>query len=202
MKKGTLFIISAPSGAGKTSLVSEILERVTNIKASISHTTRKCRPGEMDGINYHFVDEPTFAGMIKKNAFLEYAEVFGNHYGTSQEWVQLTLEEGVDVILEIDWQGAEQVRQHFSKSISIFILPPSMQALEDRLNDRGQDNADVIQHRIAAAKEEMSHYADADYLVVNDDFELARYQLEAIIIAQRCHLDIMSAEPILSDLLS
>jgi guanylate kinase len=156
----------------------------------------------MDGINYHFVDEPTFAGMVKKNAFLEYAEVFGNHYGTSQEWVQLALEEGVDVILEIDWQGAEQVRQHFSKSISIFILPPSTQALEDRLNDRGQDNADVIQHRIAAAKEEMSHYADADYLVVNDDFELARHQLEAIIIAQRCHLDIMSAEPILSDLLS
>ena len=202
MKKGTLFIISAPSGAGKTSLVSEILERVTNIKASISHTTRKCRPGEMDGINYHFVDEPTFAGMVKKNAFLEYAEVFGNHYGTSQEWVQLALEEGVDVILEIDWQGAEQVRQHFSKSISIFILPPSTQALEDRLNDRGQDNADVIQRRIAAAKEEMSHYADADYLVVNDDFELARHQLEAIIIAQRCHLDIMSAEPILSDLLA
>ena len=202
MKKGTLFIISAPSGAGKTSLVSEILERVTNIKASISHTTRKCRPGEMDGINYHFVDEPTFAGMVKKNAFLEYAEVFGNHYGTSQERVQLTLEEGVDVILEIDWQGAEQVRQHFSKSISIFILPPSIQALKDRLNDRGQDNADVIQHRIAAAKEEMSHYADADYLVVNDDFEFARHQLEAIIIAQRCHLDIMSAEPILSDLLS
>ena len=202
MKKGTLFIISAPSGAGKTSLVSEILERVTNIKASISHTTRKCRPGEMDGINYHFVDEPTFAGMVKKNAFLEYAEVFGNHYGTSQEWVQLALEEGVDVILEIDWQGAEQVRQHFPKSISIFILPPSTQALEDRLNDRGQDNADVIQRRIAAAKEEMSHYADADYLVINDDFELARHQLEAIIIAQRCHLDIMSAEPILSDLLS
>jgi len=202
MKKGTLFIISAPSGAGKTSLVSEILERITNIKASISHTTRKCRPGEKDGINYHFVDEPTFADMVKKNAFLEYAEVFGNHYGTSQEWVQLALEEGIDVILEIDWQGAEQVRQHFPKSISIFILPPSTQALEDRLNDRGQDNADVIQNRIAAAKEEMSHYADADYLVVNDDFDLARHQLEAIIIARRCHLDIMSAEPILSDLLS
>jgi guanylate kinase len=202
MAKGTLFIISAPSGAGKTSLVAEILAQINNIQASISHTTRDCRPGEKNGINYHFVDRQQFVTMIDNNAFLEHAEVFGNFYGTSQEWVKATLETGIDVILEIDWQGAEQVRSKFADSQSIFILPPSKQALRERLNDRGQDHAEVIEKRIAAATEEMSHYVEADYLVINDDFALALQQLKSIISAQRCKMPVLGHEKLLSDLLS
>ena len=202
MAKGTLFIISAPSGAGKTSLVAEILAQINNIQASISHTTRDCRPGEKNGINYHFVDRQQFVTMIDNNAFLEHAEVFGNFYGTSQEWVKATLDTGIDVILEIDWQGAEQVRSKFAESQSIFILPPSKQALRERLNDRGQDHAEVIEKRIAAATEEMSHYVEADYLVINDDFALALEQLKSIISAQRCKMPVLGHEKLLSDLLS
>lgn len=202
MAKGTLFIISAPSGAGKTSLVAEILAQVDNIQASISHTTRACRPGEQDGINYHFVTQQHFVSMIEDNAFLEHAEVFGNFYGTSQDWVEKTLSQGSDVILEIDWQGAEQIRSKFADSRSIFILPPSKQALQERLNGRGQDNAEVIEKRIAAATEEMSHYVEADYLVINDDFSTALSQLEAIIRAQRCQMPVQGIENLLSDLLS
>ena len=202
MAKGTLFIISAPSGAGKTSLVAGILAQINNIQASISHTTRDCRPGEKNGINYHFVDRQQFVTMIDNNAFLEHAEVFGNFYGTSQEWVKATLETGIDVILEIDWQGAEQVRSKFADSQSIFILPPSKQALRERLNDRGQDHAEVIEKRIAAATEEMSHYVEADYLVINDDFALALQQLKSIISAQRCKMPVLGHEKLLSDLLS
>lgn len=202
MAKGTLFIISAPSGAGKTSLVAEILAQINNIQASISHTTRDCRPGEKNGINYHFVDRQQFVTMIDNNAFLEHAEVFGNFYGTSQEWVEATLNTGTDVILEIDWQGAEQVRCKFADSQSIFILPPSKQALRERLNGRGQDHAEVIEKRIAAATEEMSHYVEADYLVINDDFALALQQLKSIISAQRCKMPVLGHEKLLSDLLS
>jgi guanylate kinase len=202
MAKGTLFIISAPSGAGKTSLVAEILAQVDNIQASISHTTRACRPGEQDGINYHFITQQQFVSMIEDNAFLEHAEVFGNFYGTSQDWVEKTLSQGSDVILEIDWQGAEQIRSKFADSRSIFILPPSKQALQERLNGRGQDNAEVIEKRIAAATEEMSHYVEADYLVINDDFSTALSQLEAIIRAQRCQMPVQGIENLLSDLLS
>ncbi|MDG1485736.1 MAG: guanylate kinase [Porticoccaceae bacterium] len=202
MAKGTLFIISAPSGAGKTSLVAGILAQINNIQASISHTTRDCRPGEQNGINYHFVDHQQFVTMIENNAFLEHAEVFGNFYGTSQEWVEATLNTGTDVILEIDWQGAEQVRSKFADSQSIFILPPSKQALRERLNGRGQDHAEVIEKRIAAATEEMSHYVEADYLVINDDFALALEQLESIISAQRCKMPVLGHEKLLSDLLS
>lgn len=202
MAKGTLFIVSAPSGAGKTSLVAEILAQVDNIQASISHTTRACRPGEQDGINYHFVTQQQFVSMIEDNAFLEHAEVFGNFYGTSQDWVEKTLSQGSDVILEIDWQGAEQIRSKFADSRSIFILPPSKQALQERLNGRGQDNAEVIEKRIAAATEEMSHYVEADYLVINDDFSTALSQLEAIIRAQRCQMPVQGIENLLSDLLS
>ena len=202
MAKGTLFIISAPSGAGKTSLVAEILAQINNIQASISHTTRDCRPGEQNGINYHFVDHQQFVTMIENNAFLEHAEVFGNFYGTSQEWVEATLNTGTDVILEIDWQGAEQVRSKFADSQSIFILPPSKQALRERLNGRGQDHAEVIEKRIAAATEEMSHYVEADYLVINDDFALALEQLKSIISAQRCKMPVLGHEKLLSDLLS
>ena len=202
MAKGTLFIISAHSGAGKTSLVAGILAQINNIQASISHTTRDCRPGEQNGINYHFVDHQQFVTMIENNAFLEHAEVFGNFYGTSQEWVEATLNTGTDVILEIDWQGAEQVRSKFADSQSIFILPPSKQALRERLNGRGQDHAEVIEKRIAAATEEMSHYVEADYLVINDDFALALEQLKSIISAQRCKMPVLGHEKLLSDLLS
>ena len=202
MAQGTLFIISAPSGAGKTSLVTEILARMNNIQASISHTTRAARSGEKDAVNYHFVSQQTFRSMIADNAFLEHAEVFGNFYGTSRQWVQETLNAGTDVILEIDWQGAEQVRQQFAQSKSIFILPPSKQALRERLNGRGQDDIEVINKRIAAATEEMSHYIEADYLVINDDFDLALEQLKGIISAQRCKMPIQGHEKLLSDLLS
>ncbi len=202
MATGILFIISAPSGAGKTSLVGELLKRMEKIKASISHTTRDCRPGEEDGINYHFVSREEFIGMLEQSAFLEHAEVFGNFYGTSQHWVEETLAAGDDVILEIDWQGAAQVRQLFPDSTSIFILPPSKQALRERLDNRGQDDSAVIEKRIAAATEEMSHYIEADYMVVNDNFEVALKQLMAIVSAQHCRLPAAGQEDLLSDLLS
>ena len=202
MKQGTLFIISAPSGAGKTSLVGEILSRSDNIQASVSHTTRERRSGEEDGVNYHFVTQSEFLKMVDDGSFLEHAEVFGNHYGTSESWVRMTLELGIDVILEIDWQGAEQARKHFPSSQSIFILPPSKQALQERLTLRGQDNKEVIDRRIAAATQEMSHYIDADYLIINDDFETARTQLESIITAQRCRLPATDHRDLLNDLLA
>lgn len=202
MGKGTLFIISAPSGAGKTSLVNEILGRMHNIQASISHTTRDCRPGEQCGVDYHFVNHDDFLTMITDNAFLEHAEVFGNFYGTSEQWVKESLAAGTDVILEIDWQGAEQVRGKFNDSKSISILPPSKKALRERLNGRGQDDADVIAKRIAAATEEMSHYDEANYLVVNDDFGVASDELEAIITATRCQQPVSGVEKLLLDLLS
>jgi guanylate kinase len=202
MKQGTLFIISAPSGAGKTSLVGEILSRSDNIQASVSHTTRERRSGEEDGVNYHFVNQSEFLKMVDDDSFLEHAEVFGNHYGTSESWVRMTLELGIDVILEIDWQGAEQARKHFPSSQSIFILPPSKQALQERLTLRGQDNKEVIDRRIAAATQEMSHYIDADYLIINDDFETARTQLESIITAQRCRLPATDHRDLLNDLLA
>lgn len=175
---------------------------VDNIQASISHTTRSCRPGEENGVNYHFVDVDTFHTMIEKHVFLEHANVFGNYYGTSKLWVKETLAAGTDVILEIDWQGAEQARRQFSDSCSIFILPPSIEVLEQRLKTRGQDDNDVIARRIAAAQEEMHHCVDADYVVVNDVFEKARDQLENIIYAQRCRLSAIRDTKLLQDLLS
>jgi guanylate kinase len=202
MATGILFIISAPSGAGKTSLVSELLNKMDNIKASVSHTTRASRPGEVDGINYHFVSQQQFVDMLEQDAFLEHAEVFGNFYGTSQQWVADSLASGEDVILEIDWQGAAQVRQLFPDSTSIFILPPSKQALRERLHNRAQDDAEVIEKRIAAATEEMSHYIEADFVVVNDQFDLALSQLMAIVTAQHCRLPVAGQEALISDLLS
>ena len=149
---GTLFIISAPSGAGKTSLVAELLSRLDNLQVSVSHTTRPSRTGETDGLDYHFVSHQQFEQMVKDQAFVEHAKVHSNYYGTSKEWVDSALKQGIDVILEIDWQGAEQVRKKFPSSKSIFILPPSKQALLERLKGRGQDTDTVIQQRIAAAK--------------------------------------------------
>jgi guanylate kinase len=199
---GTLFIISAPSGAGKTSLVAELLDRLDNIQVSISHTTRSSRSGETDGLDYHFVSHQQFKTMVKQQQFVEHAKVHSNYYGTSEDWVQNTLNKGVDVILEIDWQGAEQVRKKFPSSKSIFILPPSKQALLERLKGRGQDTDTVIQQRIAAAKEEMSHYNEADYLVINDQFELACRQLQYIVQATRCEINSQGHEKLLIDLLS
>lgn len=202
MAIGTLFIISAPSGAGKTSLVTKLLGEMDNIQVSVSHTTRTCRPGEQDAINYHFISQQDFESMVSGNQFLEYAEVFGNFYGTSKEWVQSTLDQGTDVILEIDWQGAQQVREKFSRNVSIFILPPSKHALVERLQGRGQDEEAVIEKRIAAATEEMSHYAEADYLVINDDFDIALQQLKSIISARRCQIPVQGYKKLLTDLLS
>lgn len=202
MTLGTLFIISAPSGAGKTSLVAELLSRLDNLQVSVSHTTRPSRSGEKDGLDYHFISHQQFERMVENQQFVEYAKVHSNFYGTSEEWVNSTLDQGIDVILEIDWQGAEQVRKKFPRSESIFILPPSKQALFERLKGRGQDSDAVIEQRVAAAKEEMSHYNDADYLVINDQFELACKQLHNIIEAKRCEINSQRYEKLLIDLLS
>jgi guanylate kinase len=186
---GNLYIISAPSGAGKTSLVNALVTLLDDLKVSISHTTRPCRPGEADGVNYHFTTGAQFKRMLEEGAFLESAEVFGNYYGTSQHWVREALAAGSDVILEIDWQGAQQVRRLMPEATSIFILPPSRATLQERLNKRGQDPDDVIAQRMAAAISEMSHYAEADYLVVNDHFDTALDELRAILIAGRLQLN-------------
>jgi guanylate kinase len=186
---GNLYIVSAPSGAGKTSLVNALIDTMDDLKVSVSHTTRPSRPGEIDGVNYHFIAKDRFQTMLDDGAFLESAEVFGNYYGTSQQWVRDTLATGCDVILEIDWQGAQQVRRLMPEATSIFILPPSRKALQERLNNRGQDPADVIAQRMAAAISEMSHYADADYLVINDNFDIALQELRAILVAGRLALE-------------
>src|SRR5690606_14361694 len=188
-KKGTLYTVSAPSGAGKTSLVAALVKKRPEICVSISHTTRSMRPGEVDGVNYHFVDHATFEQMLGEGAFLESAKVFSNFYGTSQAWVESTLAQGRDVILEIDWQGAAQVRRQLPETISLFILPPSREALRERLTGRGQDPQEVIDARMAEAINEMTHYVEADYLLVNDDFTQALAQFEALIDAQKLRRD-------------
>ncbi len=182
---GTLFTVSAPSGAGKTSLVNALLEQCPDLRVSVSHTTRPMRPGEQDGVNYHFVSVAQFTDMLEESAFLEHAEVFGNYYGTSRYWVEQTLASDHDVILEIDWQGAHQVRRLLPECVSIFILPPSRETLEQRLNNRGQDAPEVIERRIRQARDEMSHYVESDYLIINDDFDTALAQLRAVVEAQR-----------------
>jgi guanylate kinase len=186
MPQGSLYLISAPSGAGKTSLVKALLAASEQsypgpgLRVSVSHTTRAQRPGEVDGVNYHFTDVATFRHMIGEGAFLEYAEVFGNFYGTSRAWVEQQLAAGVDVILEIDWQGADQIKSLLPDSVRVCILPPSRAALEQRLVGRGTDKPEVIAQRMAKAVDEMSHYAKADYLVINDVFEQALADLQAI----------------------
>ena len=182
---GTLYTVSAPSGAGKTSLVNALIQRARDLRVSVSHTTRPMRPGEEDGVNYHFVSEDSFLGMLEKAEFLEHARVFGNLYGTSRVWVEQQLDAGTDVILEIDWQGAQQVKRLLPETRAIFIVPPSREALEQRLNSRGQDDAAIIAARMAEAVEEMSHHTESDYLVVNTDFEQALCELQAILTCQR-----------------
>lgn len=182
---GTLYIVSAPSGAGKTSLVKALVDACSHVCVSISHTTRPQRPGEVDGVNYHFIDQATFQTMLGDNAFLESAQVFNNYYGTSREWVSNTLAKGMDVILEIDWQGAQQVRRLMPNTVGIFILPPSLEILRKRLTDRGQDDQTVIDNRMAQAVEEMTHYVEFDYLVINDVFEESLDALQAIVKAEK-----------------
>lgn len=182
---GTLFIVSAASGTGKTSLVRELVASDANLGVSVSHTTRAARPGEADGVNYHFVSRTEFDAMVAQGAFLESAEVFGNCYGTSGLWVQEQLAKDRDVVLEIDWQGAEQVRRLMPEAVSIYILPPSVAALESRLNSRGQDKPEVIAHRLAEAVADISHYAEFGYLVINDDFQVALADLQAIVRSAR-----------------
>lgn len=183
--KGSLYIVAAPSGAGKTSLVNALVSAHDDIRLSVSHTTRPPREGEQNGRDYHFVSQDKFAQMREQGEFLESATVFDNSYGTSAKAVDALLEQGLDVILEIDWQGAQQVRHNFSDSTGIFILPPSKATLEQRLRDRGQDNESVIQRRMRDAENEISHYVEFDYLIVNDDFAEALEKLTAIIVAKR-----------------
>lgn len=201
--QGFLYIISAPSGAGKTSLVKALLERDQRIRVSISHTTRAARPGEEDGVAYNFVTLTEFDRLIEAGQFLEYAEVFTNKYGTSKAWVESQLAQGIDVILEIDWQGAEIVREKMPDARSIFILPPSRDELLRRLTGRGTDSDEVIAGRMAQAESEMSHYGDFDYLVINDQFEAALDQLAAIFVANRLEMAVQqqAQQSLLSELL-
>lgn len=187
-RTGTLLIVAAPSGAGKTSLVKALSESLTGVAVSVSHTTRARRPREQDGVHYHFVDHARFEAMIDAGEFLEHARVFDQHYGTARANVARQLVQGIDVILEIDWQGARQVRQRMPQCLSVFIVPPSRAVLEQRLRARAQDSEEVIARRMRAAVEEMRHYHEFDYLVVNDDFEQAVDALKVIVLASRQRL--------------
>ena len=180
-----LFIVSAPSGAGKTSLLRELVPADRRLVMSVSHATRALRTGEKDGVHYHFVSIARFEALVEQGAFLEYAKVFDNYYGTAEDAVRTQLAQGLDVLLEIDWQGARQVRQRFSGAVSIFIAPPSIEALRERLSRRGQDSAEVVERRMADARTEISHYLEYDYLVMNDDFDTALAELRAIVAAER-----------------
>lgn len=200
---GRLYIVSAPSGAGKTSLVKALVATHPDIALSVSHTTRPMRAGEREGSDYHFVDLPAFEAMVESAAFLEHARVFDHRYGTSKDWVGARLREGTEVILEIDWQGACQVRAARSDCTGIFILPPSCEVLEERLHGRGGDREEVIRRRMRDAVAEISHYAEYDYLIVNDDFDRALADLEAIVRANRLTLDRQrfALAPLLQDLM-
>lgn len=182
---GNLFIISAPSGAGKSSLIQALLQRHQDMQVSVSHTTRAPRPGEQDGVHYHFVSVDTFKALIEKDEFFEWAEVFGNYYGTSKSAIRELLRQGIDVFLDIDWQGARQIKVLEPSAKGIFILPPSLTELEQRLNKRGQDSSDVIAKRMAQAHSEMSHANEYEYLIINDNFDNALLELERIVLAQR-----------------
>lgn len=182
---GSLFIVAAPSGGGKTSLVRELVNNLQNIVTSISHTTRSMRPREEDGVNYFFISEQEFRRMIKNGEFVEHAKVFDNYYGTSVAQIDSCLQKGVDVVLDIDWQGAQQIKQMFSDAVSVFVIPPSLKILQNRLTARAQDKKEVIQSRMQRARSEMSHYAEFDFLLVNDDFAIAVDELVAIVKAKR-----------------
>ena len=182
---GNLFVVSAPSGAGKTSLINKLIESEPSLGVSVSHTTRPMRSSEADGVHYHFVDVPTFAALRDAGEFLEWAEVFDHTYGTSRRMVAEKLASGRDLILEIDWQGAEQIRRHHPEAVSIFVLPPSRAALIERLHARGQDRPEVIDKRLRQAVTDMSHHDEFDHVVVNDDFDVAVKRLKRIVEATR-----------------
>ena len=190
MSLGNLYILSAPSGAGKSSLINALLADLprNEVRLSISHTTRNPRPAEEDGVHYYFTTHAEFEALIEKDHFLEWAEVFGNYYGTSLPMIEKSLEQGVDVFLDIDWQGARQIRQKVPNVKTIFILPPSREELKNRLVGRGQDSEEHIEKRMAEAESEMSHYNEFDYVIVNDDFQQALAELKAILTAERLKL--------------
>lgn len=182
---GNVLIVTAPSGAGKTSLVRALLARDELVRLSVSYTTRAPRKGEADGRDYHFVSTERFVSMLAAGEFLESAEVYGNHYGTSEAWIRLQIAQNEDVLLEIDWQGAQQVRRLFPDAIGIFILPPSLAVLEQRLRDRGQDDEDTVARRLAAAREDISHALEFDYVIINDTFDVALTDLASVVRAER-----------------
>ena len=190
--RGNLFILSAPSGAGKSSLINALLKKHAAMKVSVSHTTRAPRPGEENGVHYHFASTDEFKALIAKDDFFEWAQVFDNYYGTSKQAIESQLDAGIDVFLDIDWQGAQQVREIMPSVKTIFILPPSKEELEQRLNNRGQDSAEVIASRMAKAQSETSHYNEYDYVIVNDDFETAIGDIEKIVMAP--HLTLKAQE--------
>lgn len=186
---GTLFIVAAPSGGGKTSLVNDLISKINNIEISISHTTRPKRAGEEHGKDYFFIDEKEFKDLIKKGEFVEYAHVFNYYYATSWTQIKNRLACGIDVVLDIDWQGAQQIKQRFSNTISIFIIPPSLDSLNERLLKRQRDGIDIISDRMEKAQDELKHYNEFNYLIVNDNFEKASIELQAIVIANRLQLE-------------
>jgi guanylate kinase len=196
MSKGTLYIVSAPSGAGKSSLINALLETnpTYDMKVSVSHTTRGMRPGEENGVHYNFISVEEFTELTEQESFLEHAEVFGNYYGTSRPWIEEQLNKGIDIFLDIDWQGARQIRVQMPAAKSLFILPPSKEELERRLNARGQDSETVIARRMQEARSEISHYNEYDYVIVNDDFDAALMDFKAIIRAERLKQDKQTAK--------
>lgn len=183
--KGNLIIVAAPSGGGKTSLVKKLLGTLTQIEVSISHTTRLMRPGETEGVDYFFVNESQFLKMIDERAFIEHAQVFNHYYGTSIGQIETRLACGIDVVLDIDWQGAQQIKSLFPEAISVFVVPPSLTMLRARLLARGQDHEEVVNNRMHQAQDELGHFSEFDYLVVNDDFDKAADELRTIVIANR-----------------
>lgn len=183
-----MFVVAAPSGAGKTSLVNATVEELDCVQISVSYTTRPARPGDREGIDYHFIDEAEFQAMVAEQAFLEYATVFGYHYGTGKQWVLDRLQQGIDVILEIDWQGARQLRAMFGNVVSVFIFPPSIAELKRRLENRRRDDQGVISFRMQKAQAEMIHYHEFDYLLINNDFSKAKEELKHILLAERLRL--------------
>ncbi len=192
MSQGTLFVVSAPSGAGKTSLVRKLRSQVEGLSVSVSHTTRPKRPAESEGVDYFFTLRETFKEMAAAGAFLECAQVFGNYYGTARATVETLLTLGKDVLLEIDWQGARQIKEQMPDCQTLFILPPSREALSQRLHGRGQDDEETIAHRLRDAISEMSHYAEYDYLIINDEFESAVAELRTIVLASRLRTHVQS----------
>ncbi len=200
-RHGTLFVVSAPSGAGKTSLCQELVARLPDLRYSVSCTTRQPRPGEVESHHYHFVEEAVFRGMIKEGAFLEWAEVYGNLYGTPRAPIREWIAEGIDVLLDVDTQGALQIRRHEPEAVSIYILPPSLQVLRRRLEDRKGDPPDEIARRLKKAKDEVKHYHDYMHVIINDDFKFSVRQLEAIVLAERTRTAVLDLSALEGDLL-